>query len=84
MTSASALPKDAPAVLTIAEVARELRCSKAHVHNIIGGKVANLPPLPVLRIGRRLLVRYDGLKTWMLSLEAHEIEAQRLTGHFLR
>ena len=72
----------APAVLTICEVARELRCSKAHVHNIVAGKVPNLPPLPVLRIGRRVLVRYDGLKAWMGELEAREIEAQRLTGFF--
>ena len=57
-------------VLTVSEVARELRCSKAHVHNIIHGRVPHLPPLPVLRIGRRVLIRYDALKTWMLSIEA--------------
>jgi excisionase family DNA binding protein len=57
-------------VLTVAEVAQELRCSKAHVHNIINGRVPHLPPLPVLRIGRRVLIRYDGLKAWMLSVEA--------------
>ncbi|MBV9505021.1 MAG: helix-turn-helix domain-containing protein [Acidobacteriia bacterium] len=67
-------------VLTVAEVARELRCSKAHVHNIIHGKVPDLPPLPVLRIGRRVLIRHEGLKAWMLTVEAREIEAQRLTG----
>lgn len=72
----------APAVLTMSEVARELRCSKAHVHNIVAGKVANLPPLPVLRIGRRVLVRAEGLKSWMAELEAREVEAQKLTGLF--
>jgi hypothetical protein len=72
----------APAVLTMTEVARELRCSKAHVHNIVAGKVANLPPLPVLRIGRRVLVRAEGLKRWMSELEAREVEAQKLTGFF--
>ena len=74
----------APAVLTMSEVARELRCSKAHVHNIVAGKVPNLPPLPVLRIGRRVLVRAEGLKSWMSELEAREVEAQRLTGFFGR
>ena len=69
-------------VLTVAEVAAVLRCSKAHVHNVIKGKVSHLPPLPVLRIGRRVLIRRDGLEAWMLSLEAREIEAQRLTGLF--
>jgi excisionase family DNA binding protein len=75
-------PSNAPAVLTVSEVARELRCSKAHVHNIVAGKVPNLPPLPVLRIGRRVLVRFEGLKAWMSELEAREVEAQKLTGFF--
>jgi excisionase family DNA binding protein len=70
------------AVLTIAEVARELRCSKAHLHNIIHGKVPDLPPLPVLRIGRRVLIRYERLREWMKELEARETEAQRVTGLF--
>jgi excisionase family DNA binding protein len=77
------LPSSAPAVLTVSEVARELRCSKAHVHNIVAGKVPNLPPLPVLRIGRRVLVRFEGLKAWMSELEAREVESQRLPGHFV-
>jgi excisionase family DNA binding protein len=72
-----------PAVLTVSEAAREMRCSKAHLHNIVAGKVPNLPPLPVLRIGRRVLIRYDALKAWLSQLEAREVESQRLTGHFL-
>jgi excisionase family DNA binding protein len=75
-------PTPPPTVLTVREVAAELRCSKAHVHNIIAGKVHDLPPLPVLRIGRRRLVRAEGLKRWMAELEAREVEAQRLTGFF--
>jgi hypothetical protein len=47
------------------EVAGELRCSKAQVHNIISGKVHDVPPLPVLRIGRRVLVRNDALARWI-------------------
>ena len=74
-------PENTP-LLTVSEAAHELRCSKAHVHNIISGKVPDLPPLPVLRIGRRVLIRRDGLHAWMLSLEAREIEAQKLTGLF--
>jgi hypothetical protein len=70
------------AVLTVSEAARELRCSKAHLHNIIGGRVPNLPPLPVLRIGRRLLVRHDALMQWLMDLERREVEAQKLTGFF--
>lgn len=71
---------DTAGVLTMTEAARELRCSKAHVHNIIHGRVADLPPLPVLRIGRRVLIRHEALRVWMLSVEAREMEAQKLTG----
>jgi excisionase family DNA binding protein len=73
-------PEDGNVLLTIAEAAHELRCSKAHVQNIIHGKVPDLPPLPVLRIGRRVLIRHEGLRAWMLCVEAREIEAQKLTG----
>jgi excisionase family DNA binding protein len=70
-------------VLTIREVAAELRCSKAHVHNIISGKVHDLPPLPVLRIGRRVLVRHDALARWMARIEGRELELMRGSGDFL-
>lgn len=69
-------------VLTIAEAARELRCSKAHLHNIIHGKVPDLPPLPVLQVGRRVLIRAEAFRAWMLLIEAREMEARRLTGFF--
>jgi len=72
-----------PAVLTVREVAQRLRCSKAHVHNIITGKVHDVPPLPVLRIGRRVLVRYDALSRWMTWIENRELEIQRGSGNFL-
>ena len=78
----SALPSP-PAVLTVREVATELRCSKAHVHNIIAGKVHDLPRLPVLRIGRRVLVRHDALARWMRWIEHRELEIQRGSGDFL-
>jgi excisionase family DNA binding protein len=78
------IPDNSPVLLTIPEAARKLRCSKTHVHNLIYGKVPDVPPLPVLRIGRRVLIRHEGLKAWMLAVEAHEMEAQRLTGFFSR
>jgi len=73
---------ESPLLLTIPEAARELRCSKTHVHNLIYGKVPDVPPLPVLHIGRRVLIRHDGLKAWMLAVETRGKEAQRLTGLF--
>lgn len=84
MTTAPALPNASPpTVLTVREVALRLRCSKAHVHNIITGKVHDVPPLPVLRIGRRVLVRYDALSRWMSLIENRELEIQRGSGNFL-
>ena len=58
-----------PMVLTVIEVARELRCSKAHVHNLILGKVPGVAPLPAMWLGRRRLVRSASLHAWM---EANE------------
>lgn len=51
-------------VLTIAEVAHDLRCSKAHVYNVLNGIVAGVSPLPSLSIGRRRLVRLSTLERW--------------------
>jgi excisionase family DNA binding protein len=51
-------------VLTIREVARELRCSKAHVYNAIKGKVSGVSTLPAITMGRRLLVRRGSLDRW--------------------
>jgi hypothetical protein len=56
-------------VLTVPEIARELRCSKAHVHNIILGKVPGVTPLPSLSMGRRRVVRRTSFDAWM---EANE------------
>jgi hypothetical protein len=55
--------------LTILETAAELRCSKAHVYNLIAGKVAGLPPLPAIRLGRRKLVRLPTLLAWAAAIE---------------
>ena len=52
-------------ILTVKEVADILRCSKAHVHNAIHGKVQGLPKLTHLTIGRRKLVRRDWLEQWV-------------------
>lgn len=53
-----------PAVLTLNEVARDLRSSKAHICNIIAGRVRGLAPLAVIRLGRRILVRRSTLEEW--------------------
>jgi excisionase family DNA binding protein len=61
-------------ILTVAEVALELRCSKAHVYNVIAGKVDGVRALPAISMGRRKLVRRASLEDWM---ETNETAAQR-------
>jgi len=54
-----------PEILTITEVAVMLRCSKAHVCNVINGKVKGVTPLPAISMGRRKLVRRETLQAWL-------------------
>lgn len=61
-------------VLTVIEVAQELRCSKAHVHNLINGKVPGTHALPSIALGRRRLVRRESLQFWIESNERGRIE----------
>ena len=57
-------------ILTIAEVAAHLRCSKAHVYKTINGKVAGVSPLPAICMGRRKLIRRSSLEQWKKVNEA--------------
>jgi excisionase family DNA binding protein len=56
-------------VLTVKEVAKVLRCSKAHVCKIINGHVAGTPRLPAVVLGRRKLVRRSTLMQWLADNE---------------
>jgi excisionase family DNA binding protein len=51
-------------VLTIPEVAADLRCSKAHVYNVIKGRVSGVSALPAIRMGRRKLILRASLEEW--------------------
>ncbi len=61
--------KPADEILTVKEVAAELRCSKAHVCNAINGKVKGVNPLPAISMGRRKLVRRVSLEQWVQANE---------------
>ncbi len=56
-------------ILTVAEVAAELRCSKAHVYKAINGKVTGVYRLPAISMGRRRLVRRTTLEAWKTANE---------------
>jgi excisionase family DNA binding protein len=57
-------------LLTLPEIAHELRCSKAHVSNLINGKVPDVPPLPAVALGRRRLIRRSTFEQWKKLAEA--------------
>src|SRR2546422_4331926 len=56
-------------ILTVRDVALELRCSVAHVYNVINGKVKNVSRLPAIAMGRRKLIQRDSLEEWKKSNE---------------
>jgi hypothetical protein len=70
------------ALLTISEAARELRCSRAHLYNVLAGKVESLPPLPVFHIGRKAYIRHNQLRAWIRLLEDREREGRYVSGFF--
>lgn len=79
---AVSLPDTALRLLTLTETALELRCSRAQLRNILAGRVADLPPLPILRIGRRAFVRRSMLEMWIRELETRERERNYTSGCF--
>jgi hypothetical protein len=52
-------------LLTLDDVAEVLHCSKAHVSNVIAGRVPSCSPIPAVRLGRRKLVRRESLASWI-------------------
>jgi hypothetical protein len=61
------------AILSAVEVAQELRCSKAHVYNVILGRVGGVSALPVITMGRRRLIRRSALEAWKIANEQNAI-----------
>ncbi len=56
-------------ILTVLEVAADLRCSKAHIYNVINGTVAGVTALPAIHLGRRKLIRRSSLEAWKQANE---------------
>jgi excisionase family DNA binding protein len=61
------MPLDGTAfdLLTVADVAQLLHCSKAHICNLMAGRVHGCGALPALHLGRRMLVRRQSLLQWI-------------------
>ncbi len=62
-------------LLTLGAVAELLHCSKAHVSNVIAGRVPGCPPIPAVSLGRRKLVRREALRSWIEHNENAVIRA---------
>jgi hypothetical protein len=65
-------------ILTVRDVALELRCSVAHVYNVINGRVKNVSKLPAIAIGRRKLIQRDTLENWKKSNEQGDTDVMML------
>jgi excisionase family DNA binding protein len=64
------LPDEDPLrLMTIGEVARELRCSRGHVQNLIRGRVPRMRPLPSIPVGRRRLILLSSFRNWVRANE---------------
>ncbi len=57
------------AILTVPEVALDLRCSDAHAYKLVRGEVRGVAPLPALFMGRRRMVRRSALEAWKAANE---------------
>jgi excisionase family DNA binding protein len=52
-------------VLTLKQAAAYLQISKAHLCNVIAGKVSSVPKLRSVRIGRRILMKREWIEEWL-------------------
>src|ERR1035441_2611628 len=52
-------------LLTLPDVAELLHCSKAHVSKAVSGRVRGCTPIPAVSLGRRKLVRWETLISWI-------------------
>jgi len=53
--------------MTLSQTAAYLQISKAHLSNVINGKVPGVPPLRCFRAGRRILIKLEWVHEWMGS-----------------
>ena len=66
--------KESTPVMTLTQAAAYLRVSKAHLSNVINGKVPGVPPVRSFRMGSRILIKREWVDEWM---ESAHLEAVR-------
>jgi len=67
-------PDTAFDLLTVKETAGLLQCSKAHICNLVAGRVRNCPRLPAVHMGRRMLIRRESLQRWLEQTESGSLK----------
>lgn len=65
--------KESTPVMTLTQAAAYLRVSKAHLSNVINGKVPGVPPVRSFRMGRRILIKREWVDEWMESAHLEAI-----------
>ncbi len=54
-----------PEVMTMKQAATYLRISKAHLSNVLNGKVPGVPPMRHAAVGRRILIKREWAEQWL-------------------
>jgi excisionase family DNA binding protein len=62
-----------PAVMSLKQAAAYLQVSKAHLSNVINGKVDGVPPVRCVRLGRRILIKREWIDAWLESERSQAI-----------
>jgi excisionase family DNA binding protein len=52
-------------VMTLKQAASYLQISKAHLSNVVNGKVPGVKPVRSFRMGRRVLIRKSWIDEWL-------------------
>ena len=65
--------KGQTSVMTLKQAAAYLQISKAHMSNVINGKVPDVQPLRCFRVGRRILIKREWVEAWMESADLEAI-----------
>lgn len=63
-------------LLTLADAAELLHCSKAHLCKAVNGRVRGCAPIPCVSLGRRRLIRRESLRLWLEANEKNPVDAK--------
>ena len=73
MKTETSYGKDPMQALSLAEAAKYLGISKAHLANVIRGRVASVPVVRHAKVGRRILIRVVWLDEWLEKISQRSV-----------